>query len=60
MISGDITEELAAGDSAHYPADVPHQIANPSDKPVEAFLVVIYQTDVAAAGTGERQLRNDA
>lgn len=43
VISGDLTEELAAGDSAHYPADVPHRIANAGDKPVEAFLVVIYQ-----------------
>jgi transcriptional regulator with XRE-family HTH domain len=42
VISGDLSEVLAAGDSAHYPADVPHKIANSTAAETEAFLVVIY------------------
>lgn len=44
VTSGDETCELYAGDSAHYPADVPHAILNlRSDEETMGFLVVIYQ-----------------
>src|SRR5262245_25927285 len=35
--------ELAPGDSAHYPADVPHRIDNTGEGEAVAFLVVIYE-----------------
>jgi transcriptional regulator with XRE-family HTH domain len=34
--------EMQAGDSAHYPADVPHRIDNLAEGETAAFLVVIY------------------
>lgn len=37
------TVQLQPGDSAHYPADVPHRIDNLADGPAVAFLVVIYE-----------------
>lgn len=40
--SGDESTELATGDSAHYPADVPHRIVNRAEGESSAFLVVIY------------------
>ena len=35
--------ELAKGDSASYPADVPHRIANLGKSEALVFLVVIYR-----------------
>jgi transcriptional regulator with XRE-family HTH domain len=40
--SGSESSDLARGDSAHYPADMPHRIANTGDGPAVLFLVVIY------------------
>jgi transcriptional regulator with XRE-family HTH domain len=42
VTSGDDTATLARGDSAHYPADVPHAIKNTSDEEAVLFLVVTY------------------
>lgn len=42
LTSGDDITELQAGDSAHYPADVPHRIENIHDGESVAFLVDIY------------------
>lgn len=42
VASGNEAVELAAGDSAHYPADVPHSIANLGSSDAVGFLVVIY------------------
>jgi transcriptional regulator with XRE-family HTH domain len=42
VTSAQETCELHQGDSAHYPADVPHAIENLSDEETLAFLVVIY------------------
>jgi transcriptional regulator with XRE-family HTH domain len=36
---------LGAGDSAHYPADVPHAIRNSSNQDAVVFLVVTYARD---------------
>ncbi len=36
------TVELRKGDSCHYPADVPHEIANLGERDAVAFLVDIY------------------
>ena len=41
--SGTDSQTLARGDSANYPADVPHLIANASRSEALVFLVVIYQ-----------------
>jgi transcriptional regulator with XRE-family HTH domain len=41
--SADETTELHKGDSARYPADVPHEIENAGRGDALAFLVVIYQ-----------------
>lgn len=40
--SADDTADLAAGDSAHYPADVAHAIENTGDEEAAIFLVVTY------------------
>lgn len=40
--SGGESTDLATGDSAHYPADVPHRIVNRAEGESSAFLVVIY------------------
>lgn len=40
--TGDDVAELAAGDSASYPADLPHAIENPGDLEAVLFLVVHY------------------
>lgn len=40
--AGEERVELACGDSAHYPADVPHRIENRHHDTTVAFLVVIY------------------
>jgi transcriptional regulator with XRE-family HTH domain len=40
--SGGGAQELAAGDSAHYPADVPHEIVNTGRETVIAYLVDLY------------------
>src|SRR5258706_4504909 len=39
------TTDLARGDSAHYPADVPHAIKNTSAQDAVVFLVVTYSRD---------------
>ena len=43
--SGDESVELATGDSAHYPADVPHAIENLGRDDAVLFLVVTYLRD---------------
>ena len=43
VAAADTEESLAAGDSAHYPADVPHSIENRSQEEAIAYLVVTYQ-----------------
>jgi transcriptional regulator with XRE-family HTH domain len=40
--SADESAEMQPGDSAHYPADVPHRIDNLAEGETVAFLVVIY------------------
>lgn len=42
LTSADNVTELRQGDSAHYPADVPHKIENLCEGESVAFLVVIY------------------
>src|SRR5256885_8721738 len=42
VTSGGGAQELAAGDSAHYPADVPHEIVNTGRDTVIAYLVDLY------------------
>ena len=39
VTSGGTVQELGPGDSAHYPADVPHEIANTGREGVVAYLV---------------------
>lgn len=51
VTAGAQQEQLAAGDSAHYAADLPHRIANPTDQFTEAFLVVIYASTKAKRGS---------
>jgi transcriptional regulator with XRE-family HTH domain len=43
LTAGDETSELGAGDSAHYPADVPHRIENIGEGEAVALLVDIYE-----------------
>jgi transcriptional regulator with XRE-family HTH domain len=43
VASGDQTFKVDPGDTARYPADVPHAIRNNSKKPVRAFLVTLYR-----------------
>lgn len=45
VVSGEAAEELSAGDSAHYPADLPHCIENAGDEDAVIYLVVTYQKD---------------
>ena len=45
VASGGDSEDLAAGDSAHYPADLPHAIENLGDQDAVVFLVVTYTRD---------------
>ena len=42
VISGEDHEELAQGDSAHYPADEPHAIENVGNDEAVLYLVVTY------------------
>lgn len=42
VVSGSEQNELAKGDSAHYPADIPHRIENIGRCEAVAFLVNIY------------------
>ena len=42
LTSGGDSVRLERGDSAHYPADAPHELANPGRSDALAFLVVIY------------------
>jgi transcriptional regulator with XRE-family HTH domain len=44
VTSGGGSQELGPGDSAHYPADVPHEIVNTGRDPVIAYLVDLYQS----------------
>ena len=43
LTAGDETSELGAGDSGHYPADVPHKIENIGEGEAVALLVDIYE-----------------
>lgn len=45
VTSGGESTDLARGDSAHYPADVPHAIKNASKEEAIVFLVVTYARD---------------
>ena len=45
VTSGEATDELGTGDSAHYPADVPHSIENAGEQEAVVYLVVTYQND---------------
>lgn len=47
LISSDAQDELQRGDSAHYPADVPHRLENIGRGDAVAFLVVIYTSLVS-------------
>ena len=42
VTSGGAAQDLHAGDSAHYPADVPHEIVNTGRDTVIAYLVDLY------------------
>jgi transcriptional regulator with XRE-family HTH domain len=44
VTSGGGSQELGPGDSAHYPADVPHEIVNTGRDQVIAYLVDLYQS----------------
>ena len=46
LLSADSEDELQRGDSAHYPADVPHRLENIGRGEAVAFLVVIYPPTV--------------
>jgi transcriptional regulator with XRE-family HTH domain len=41
--SGDVNVVLEDGETAHYPADVPHTISNPGQDIATGFLVVLYR-----------------
>lgn len=41
--SGDSSQSLGVGETARYPADVPHKIANVSDQDAKGLLVVLYR-----------------
>lgn len=43
LTAGNESTDLGVGDSAHYPADVPHRIANLGRQEALAFLVDIYE-----------------
>ena len=43
VVAGSESNELGKGDSAHYPADVPHKIENVGRGEAVAFLVNIYE-----------------
>ena len=45
VTSGPDSANLNRGDSAHYPADVPHAIENPGTDDAVLFLVVTYERD---------------
>lgn len=45
VLAGDEAAGLATGDSAHYPADVPHAIENTGQEDAVLFLVVTYLRD---------------
>jgi transcriptional regulator with XRE-family HTH domain len=45
VTSGGESTDLGRGDSAHYPADVPHAIKNTSKEDAIVFLVVTYARD---------------
>lgn len=54
LVSGGETTNLSPGDSAHYPADVPHRIENLSKSDAVLFLVDIYEPTRNAARTATR------
>lgn len=43
VTSGKATRTLKMGETARYPADVPHRIANGSTKPAKGMLIVLYR-----------------
>lgn len=43
VTSGEVTRTLKTGETARYPADVPHRIANTSAKPARGFLIVLHR-----------------
>lgn len=43
VTSGDNTKRLAAGETARYPVDLPHSIANTGQAPARGFLVLLYR-----------------
>jgi XRE family transcriptional regulator, regulator of sulfur utilization len=43
ITSGDATRALKAGETARYPADVPHRIVNRSSKPARGLMVLLYR-----------------
>lgn len=43
VTSGHSTQTLKVGETARYPADVPHRIANTSKKPARGLMVVLYR-----------------
>lgn len=45
VVCSDDAAELKTGDSAHYPADVPHAIENIGQEEAVVFLVVTYRAD---------------
>lgn len=54
LISGGETTNLSPGDSAHYPADVPHRIENLGKTDAVLFLVDIYEPTRSAQRTPNR------
>jgi len=43
VASGNATQALKVGETARYPADVPHRIVNTSKRPAKGLLVVLYR-----------------
>jgi transcriptional regulator with XRE-family HTH domain len=43
VTSGNSTRPLKAGDTARYPADLPHRIANTSGKRAKGLMIVLYR-----------------
>ena len=42
VTSGGFTQKLASGETARYPADVPHRIANVADGPAKGLIVLLF------------------
>lgn len=43
ITSGHVTRSLRAGDTARYPADVPHRIRNVLNKPAKGLMILLYR-----------------